>query len=135
MSGPKVKLGFIKLGKALISLEAVLEEYKIRPNRFLVDSAIKRFEYTIELFWKLLKVLFEEQGQKLNFPKEILSKAYMSGLIDNELAWLSMIDARNATSHTYDEHAADEVFESIQKNIITLRNTYDNLSNKFGKNN
>lgn len=56
----KMEWGFLKLGKALISLEKII----VKPDqedRSNIDAAIQRFEFTIELFWKLLKNILESK--------------------------------------------------------------------------
>jgi nucleotidyltransferase substrate binding protein (TIGR01987 family) len=65
------------------------------------DAAIQRFEFTIELFWKILKkVLFHEKIESTT-PRDTLSKAYQYKLIDDEEVWLAMLDDRNNASHAY----------------------------------
>lgn len=49
MRSYKVKLGFSKLEKALISLEAIANK-PMQEDRSNVNATIQRFEFTIELF-------------------------------------------------------------------------------------
>ncbi len=108
----KLELNFKKLTKALQSLESVCE--KAEPNnRIYIDATIQRFEFTFELFWKTLKVYFQENGLELLYPKEILQEAYADKILVHEELWLQMLFDRNLTSHTYHETLADEIFHRI----------------------
>jgi nucleotidyltransferase substrate binding protein (TIGR01987 family) len=122
--------GFLKLGKALISLEKII----VKPDqedRSNIDAAIQRFEFTIELFWKLLKNILESKGVEVQYPKNILQKAFQGHLINHEQIWLKMLKDKNMTSHTYDEQLADQIFSRIKSYISVLRETYDSLHNKI----
>ena len=84
--------------------------------RILRDGVIQRFEFTFELAWKSLKDYMVDQGSgvsELNFPKNVLRAAYAGELISDEDAWLHMLDARNITSHVYDEKTAEEIAGQI----------------------
>ena len=74
------------------------------------DGLIQRFEFTFELAWKSLKEYLEAQGfAGLTTPRQVLREAYAAELIGDEEAWLSMLDARNRTSHIYDENISAEI--------------------------
>ncbi len=79
----------------------------------LVDGTIQRFEFAFELFWKTLKILLEQEHEEAVFAKQVLSKAYQAGWIDNEKLWINMLEDRNLTSHTYNEELADATNECI----------------------
>lgn len=104
--------------KAVVRLNEAIEEYKSHPtNTIIRDGVIQRFEFTFELSWKAIKEYLIDQGMKkeLQFPKQVLKTAYESYVISEEKIWLEMVDARNATSHIYDDKAA----AIIAKNICT----------------
>ena len=50
----------------------------------------------------------------LQFPKQVLREAYAAELIDDESVWLDMLNARNQTSHIYDDHTATVIAAKIQ---------------------
>jgi nucleotidyltransferase substrate binding protein (TIGR01987 family) len=55
---------------------------------------IKRFEFTLELAWKVLKDTMQDDGiiiDKIS-PKYVIKQAYSSKYIDNVDIWLSMIN-------------------------------------------
>ncbi len=74
------------------------------------DATIQRFEFTVEIAWKLsMKTL----GHTISSPKPALREMLGAGLIDDINAWFDYIDARNKSSHTYDENIAREVYGVI----------------------
>lgn len=80
------------------------------------DSAIQRFEFTVDLAWKAVKAYLEEKkGVVCTSPKECLKDAFQNGLIEHDEFWLSMIDLRNETSHTYRETFAEEVYDKLSR--------------------
>lgn len=97
---------------ALSSLEKALSE---KPTREVeIAGIIQMFEYTYETAWKMLKAILEEQGTVTDYPKQALVEAYSAKLIDDEKAWLKMIEDRNLTSHTYKKPLAKEIFKRIK---------------------
>lgn len=123
----KIELGFSKLSRALISLEDIVFK-PVLEDRSNIDVSIQRFEFTIELFWKLLRVILESKGVKVQYPKDVLREAFKGHLIDHEQEWLKMLLDRNITSHTYDEQLADKIYNNIRSYIPTLRSTFDKLN-------
>lgn len=101
--------------KAVQRLTEALEEYRTRPSELARDGVIQRFEFTFELSWKALKEHMEDLGASgLQFPKQVLKEAYRGGLISNEKVWLSMLDARNMTSHIYNSDQAAKILAAIR---------------------
>ena len=95
--------------------EAVTDYRNIR-NDTVRDGMIQRFEFTFELGWKALKEYMLDAGMQntLQFPKQVLREAYAAELIDDESVWLDMLNARNQTSHIYDDHTAAVIAAKIQ---------------------
>ena len=88
--------------------EAVTDYHNI-PNDTVRDGMIQRFEFTFELGWKALKEYMLDAGMQM------LREAYAAELIDDEGVWLDMLNARNQTSHIYDDHTAAVIAAKIQK--------------------
>lgn len=126
----KIQIKFEKLKKALKALELIYNK-PMQADRSNVDATIQRFEFTFELYWKCLKDFFESKGLVLNYPRDVLQQAYADHLIENEAIWLSMLNDRNLTSHTYDEVLADRVFSAIQKYVPVLRKSVDALEKRI----
>lgn len=121
------------LENALSRLEEILAYKDIEKLDHLQDAAIHRFEFTIELFWKVLKKILLEEKVDTTTPKDVLSKAYQYKLIDNEEAWLSMLDDRNVTSHIYHQETAREIFHRIKDNFPVLKSAFLRLKEKTKK--
>lgn len=102
--------------KALKSLKVALgfidkasneDEFKVYR-----DACIQRFEFSIELAWKVSAKIM---GSKTTAPKMVIREMAQNGLISDPELWFDFVDARNKTSHTYDEDIAQKVFEEVKK--------------------
>ena len=104
--------------RALNRLEAAFNKATEFRNRelyeFFRDSTIQRFEFSVELMWKLIKRFLEEnEGISCRSPKSCIREFFSAGYLsqDETLTLLKMVDDRNRTSHTYHEEIAEEIFE------------------------
>ncbi|HEY3780398.1 MAG TPA: HI0074 family nucleotidyltransferase substrate-binding subunit [Fimbriimonadaceae bacterium] len=98
------------LEKALASLRVALAEPE---DQFVRDSVIKRFEFSYELSWKFLKRFIEQEivdSHDLSTRKELFRRGVHHKLIEGFDDWVAYHDARNQTSHTYNEIRAQEVY-------------------------
>lgn len=109
--------------KALVALEEAYSECVrhtpgSKPYKLIRDATIQRFEFCIELAWKIaIKTL----GSVISSPKPALREMLKAGLIADIESWFDFIDARNKSSHTYDENIAAEVFSCINAFINAAR--------------
>ena len=88
------------------------------------DSAIQRFEFTVELFWKSVKLFMREiEGVDCRSPKSCVREFFSAGYLDEVEATmlLQMIDDRNMTSHTYREEIAERIFAKLENYIKVLK--------------
>jgi len=91
--------------------EALAED---QSNPLAIDGSIQRFEFCFELGWKLIKkMLMDVEGIEVLSPKKALQSAYQLGWIEDEQAWLKMLNDRNLTSHTYIEEYAQEIYSKL----------------------
>lgn len=103
------------LKKAVASLKRAVAQPK---NEYTRDAVIQRFEYTYELSWKMLKrYLAEETGTKEFNIKNLYREAGRQQLIDDVEKWFEYHEARNLTSHTYNESTAEETYV-VAKNFV-----------------
>ncbi|OPX29919.1 MAG: nucleotidyltransferase [Candidatus Omnitrophica bacterium 4484_171] len=117
--------------KALLRFEEILAEEK---NDIVRDSAIKRFEFTFDLSWKLIKAFLEEEkGIKCVSPKECFRQAYRQGIIGYDDFWLKMADWRNETVHTYGEKFADTFYEKLPAAIERFKLLKKKLLDNAGR--
>jgi nucleotidyltransferase substrate binding protein (TIGR01987 family) len=112
----KLENKYIAFATALDRLKEAIDLYQNKENTVLLDGTIQRFEFCVELGWKLLKEYLEyEKVGEFNSPRATIKECFNIGLIENADQWLDMLDDRNLTSHTYDEETAKEIY----RNIIT----------------
>lgn len=123
---------FEKGNKVLCSLKIILDE-PMQQNRGNVDATIHRFKININIFIKLLQKILILKGVDVVYPKDVLKKAYAGNLISDEAIWITMIDDRNMSSHTYNESFADEMYERIKTYYPVLANTFTALNMEFNK--
>ena len=74
----------------------------------LDNGKAQKFEYTLELCWKAIKVALKEQeGIDEASPKKVVKAWYLAGHLseDDYLALIAAIDDRNKLSHIYDPEA------------------------------
>ncbi|MCG2725954.1 MAG: nucleotidyltransferase substrate binding protein [Elusimicrobia bacterium] len=115
---------FKSLKKSLERLKEILGEKRTIANR---DSAIKRFEFTVELTWKTMQKFLRNQKIICRSPKECLKESFKIGLIKDNPIWLEMLDDRNLTVHTYDEKLADEVYDRLSNYLPLFEEIKNNL--------
>lgn len=110
-----------QLQNAIARLKEAIAEYEQTHSLTVRDGTIQRFEFCTELAWKAAQDYLEEQGYlDVHSPKAVMRKAYLEGLVTDEQGWLSLLDARNKTSHLYDDAVADQVYQQIQSVYLPL---------------
>ncbi len=97
-------------------LKAALE-YDPLELDIVMDAVIQRFEFTFETAWKSVKLAAKAVGSDCKSPKGCLKLAYRMGWIKDEERWLELLEARNLTSHTYDQETAMDVYETVKENF------------------
>ena len=117
--------------KALLRLEEAYDRAKdadIIDYPFFRDSALQRFEFTVEAFWKYLKEFLKvQEGKICNSPKSCIREYMGSGYITEKDAaiLLKMIDDRNMT--TYHEEVAEIIFGQLNLYVSTLGKIIENV--------
>lgn len=130
----KRKESLQKILKSLsISLDFVEEQKDTALYEPLRDSAIQRFEYTIDQTWKFLKLIIQEkEGVDVTSagPNSILQISFEYNLIsspEKHILQKALAD-RNLTSHTYHEEIAEEVLASLREYQEAIAKIVDRLS-------
>lgn len=125
----KLKNKYTAFDIALTRLKKAIDLYEQQDNPVLLDGTIQRFEFCVELGWKMLKEYLEyEKIGEFNSPRSVIKECFQIGLIENAEQWLDMLDDRNLTSHTYDEEIAKEIYRNI---ITKYYNILTNTRNKI----
>jgi nucleotidyltransferase substrate binding protein (TIGR01987 family) len=118
--------------KALASLESILTR---EEDEVVRDATIQRFEYTYELAWKMIKRHLEWSGSgevgSLT-RKDLFREAARVKLINDAEMWFEYHQARNETSHTYEEETAQEVYEAAKKFAVDARKLLTELEKHHG---
>jgi nucleotidyltransferase substrate binding protein (TIGR01987 family) len=130
-------LDLSSLKKAMTTLEEALSAHQHNTqNSFITDACIQRFEYTYELAHKTIRRYLE-----MNEPTSISVKdlsfqalirlAYERSLLNLELIhWKEFREARNLTSHTYDENKAKDIFKIIPKFLAEAKFLHDAIQKR-----
>jgi len=100
--------------QALTKLEFFLKDFD--QSEVQRAGIIQAFEFTFEQCWKYLQKMAQIEGVNVASPKKAFQWAFSANLIstDQEQIWLSMIDERNQTTHTYRDAIAAKVLSNIQ---------------------
>ncbi len=120
-----------KFSQAIQRLAESISEYEKIGNSTVCDGVIQRFEFCTELAWKAAKEYLTQQGYvEISSPKAVMKKAFAEGLITDESLWIDLINARNITSHVYDENTSVEIFTDIKERYLSaFISLADNLNN------
>ncbi len=125
------KISLTPLQNAVASLRTALTQ---PLNEFTRDATIKRFEYTYELSWKILKRYLSTQMEiEEHQIKSIFRQSARVGLINNLEHWFNYHKARNLTCHTYDEETADETYEHAKQFIHDVDYLLEQLEKQCGR--
>jgi nucleotidyltransferase substrate binding protein (TIGR01987 family) len=125
--------------KAFSSLIIGLNRAEQNQGDFEIrDGCIQRFEYTYELAIKFIKRYIQGNYpipvniEQMNF-RDLLRVAAEIGLVKQVEGWFQFREARNKTSHTYDEAKAKEVFEIIASFVDESRYLLDQLKRRISE--
>ena len=131
-----MSLNFDALIKAFASLNIAIQRAMKDPKDLEVrDACIQRFEYTFELCVKTIKRYIEmempisENIDQMNY-RDLMRVAFEIGLIQVVEDWFVYREARNQTSHAYDQHKAQVVFETTLKFINDAEFLIQQLKNR-----
>lgn len=125
------------LKKCINTLEICYIDYKEANNEkikeYIKDSCIKRFEYSVEISWKLmkrfLKLKYGRSEQELTINNIFrLMEGY--GFITSWQDWKDYYSKRNDTSHEYNQEKAEEILNIIEKFIKDEKFLYEKLVNQ-----
>lgn len=123
--------------KALASLDEAIKAYQANSsNDFIRDACIQRFEFSYELAWKMLRRYLKENSptetriNELNF-QSLIRLGSDQGLLKNGWnSWKIYRQARNNTSHNYNEAISQEVIQQIPAFYVDANYLLDKLKKK-----
>ena len=113
---------FANYKKAVQQLQSAVELSEQRAlSNLEKQGVIQTFEFTHELAWNVLKDYLQDQGnQNIKGSKDATREAFKVELIADGEQWMAMIQSRNVSSHTYNEHLAEELVSVIVKQYFPL---------------
>lgn len=136
----KLVLKLAVVQKALATLERAVAKHResefFDEERFeeYRDSLIQRFEYSLDLIWKVARsYLLEVEGFSEISPKPVFRACLSAKLLNEEETkkFLEMIDARNTTSHVYKEEFATILYKQIPAHYRLMRALADRMTEKL----
>ena len=102
-----------KLKEAVDPLQ-MPDEDKAHFSDLEKEGLIKRFEYSYELAWNVMKDYLEFQGNTdIKGPRDAIRAAFKVNLIEDGEIWMDMIRSRQLTAHTYNQAVAEDIFTKI----------------------
>ncbi|OGL77940.1 hypothetical protein A3J43_00380 [Candidatus Uhrbacteria bacterium RIFCSPHIGHO2_12_FULL_54_23] len=119
-----------QMSRAVVRLGDALAQ---EETEFMRDSAIQRFEFTLDLAWKAVKALLQGKGIACYSPKDCFREAYQQGWIDYDEYWLEMVDLRNLTVHTYKDELARKVYAELPQCLTHLQSLLKSLEHEIQK--
>lgn len=130
----KFKRTFEKFEKALNKFREIIESqhlFDFLNQELIIEVATKRFEYTFESMWKVLKEHLRGEGLDCPTPLRCFKEAFKAGIISesDEVIFLEMIEKRNLIVHVYDFKAAKAIYDFIKRKelVLAIKNTYEKL--------
>lgn len=103
--------------KAFLRLKEAVEKKDL--NELEKIGLVQRFEFTIDLSWKVMKDYLENKG--FNFkpaPKDTFRQAFQSGYIDYAQPLIDGLDIRNELSHDYSEEKFSKSEKTLKMEIF-----------------
>ncbi len=96
-------------------VEGAFDESRLSDSeQIVIEGLIKRFEYTHELAWDVMKDFIRGRGNtNIYGSRDATREAFQLELIQEGDVWMDMIKSRNKTVHSYDERIARKIFLTI----------------------
>ncbi len=110
------KQRFQNFEMAFLKLKEAMEIDRL--NELERNGLIQRFEFTIDLAWKVMKDYLVEKGFSFKTsPKDTIREAQRAGLITFGQLLIDGLDIRNELSHDYSGSKFEESEEILRKEI------------------
>jgi len=104
------------------SVDNLLEGVAVRnPNKLERQGIVKAFELCYELAWKTLQDYLRDLGfEEVVGPKATIRQAFHGGLIQDGERWAAMHEARDRSTHVYNEEQAAQLEHEIRDDYARL---------------
>ncbi len=86
------------------------------------EGLVRRFEYTWELAWKVLRDYLDAQGVALATvtPVSVLRAGFAAGVIEDGDTWMKALNARNLVSHTDSRQTFEQTVGEIRTDYLAI---------------
>ena len=121
--------GFAEL--TALDMTALASTLDARIIDGLENGKAQKFEYTMELCWKAVKVaLREQEGIDEASPKKVIKSWYLTGHLSEEdyLALIQAVDDRNKLSHVYDQNQFNAIVARLPHHAALLARVLSTLT-------
>lgn len=107
--------GFESFDAGLALLRRALEAGPDALNRLETEGLIHRFEYCLELAWKITRDYLEQSGLLIApvTPREVLRQAAAAQVVEDGQVWIDMLNHRTLLAHSYDGVVFTEVVAAL----------------------
>ena len=133
-------LDITNLKKCIDSLKECKEAYNTITDEqmrgFIEDSCVKRFEFTVETSWKMMKKYLKEvygKDDKELTMNNIFRLMEGYGFIKSWETWREYYDRRNDTSHEYNNEKSKKILGIIEDFWQEVNEFYNNLKQAIGE--
>jgi len=117
---PRWHTRFDNFKRAFTLLRAAIEQETL--TQLEKEGVIQRFEYTMELAWKVMKDYLESNNVVFDqiTPRAVIRRAFEAGIIKDGETWQNALDARNKMSHTYNFEVFEHVIADIRSHYLSV---------------
>lgn len=124
---PRWHCSFANYRRAFLLLQEALHEEKL--TQLEREGTIRRFKYTMELAWKVMKDYLEAQNHVLPqiTPRAVILAAFEARIIGDGETWMDALDDWSRMSHTYNFARFEEVLDRVRGRYFAAMDDLDLL--------
>ncbi|MCX7123219.1 MAG: HI0074 family nucleotidyltransferase substrate-binding subunit [Gammaproteobacteria bacterium] len=126
-------LNFDALQAAIAQFEKGIQEaFRHRENELMRDGVIQRFEYTMDLSWKMIQrylKLIQVEESAIRSKNDLFREAARLQIIEDAETWIGHYAARNESSHDYHTEKAEQVFAQAKLFLPDVKKLLETLQN------
>lgn len=133
----KLKNRYDIASQTLSTLKNVLDKFESNTisKEYIMeiqDSVIRRFKYSIDTFWKFLKIYLQDHLKitlESTSPRTIIKKALTANLLSEQDSHILIdcIASYNKIPHAYNESLAQEVVNNIPEYYKIMHKILQNI--------
>ena len=110
------KQRFQNFEKAFMKLKEAMDKKEL--NELERNGLVQRFEFTLDVSWKVLKDFLEERGFVFkSSPKDTIRLAAENGYIDYAQVLIDGLEIRNELSHDYSGEKFEKMEGELRKDV------------------